>query len=95
MIQFNLEKNKEHNSLCQIKDGDSIIYLTETDLVILINNMYDKRSDAFEGLLDVIKSNSELDSLKQQLEDMEYEKSELEDKIGELEDILDEEGIFY
>lgn len=95
MIQFNLEKNKEHNSLCQIKDGDSIIYLTETDLTILINDMYDKRSDVFEELPYTIKSNSELDSLKQQLEWIESEKSELEDKISELEDILDEEGIFY
>mgnify|MGYP004632036043 CR=1 FL=1 len=95
MIEFILKKDKKHNSLCHIKKDDTVIYLTEKDLPILLEELYEKRKDLFENLptLDIVKS--ELEDLKDDIETLRQEKSDLEDRMDELQYILDREDIEY
>lgn len=55
MIEVLTNKNKEHNSLVQIKQGDTILYLTEIELVDLIDGLYKNRPDAFESIENQLK----------------------------------------
>lgn len=94
MIEFILKKDKEHNSLCHIKKDDIVIYLTEKDLPILLEELYEKRKDLFENLPTLDKE-SELEDLKDDIETLRQEKADLEDRVDELQYILDREDIEY
>ena len=50
MISFSVEKNKEHNSLNVIKNGDTVIHLTERDLEALMEDIFNHRPDIFQDL---------------------------------------------
>ena len=95
MIEFILKKDKEHNSLCHIKKDDTVIYLTEKDLLILLEQIYDKRGDIFENLSTLDPVKSELEDLKDDIETLRQENSDLEDRVDELQYILDREDIEY
>ena len=95
MIEFILKKDNKYNSLCQIKKDDVILYLTEKDLPILLEDMYEKRRDIFESLPSLDIAQSTINELKDTIDDLTQEKEELKENISELQDILDEEGIEY
>ena len=86
MIRFVVEKNKEHSSLCQIEDGRTIIYLTETDLSILVNEMFDKRKDVFANIPLFEKQEDEINQLKDEIYQLTEENEELRREIDELEE---------
>ena len=86
MIRFVLEKNKEHSSLCQIEDGNSVIYLTETDLSILVNEMFDKREDVFANIPLFEKQEDGINQLKDEVDQLSEENEELHREIEELEE---------
>ena len=86
MIRFVLEKNKEHSSLCQIEDGESIIYLTEADLSVLVNEIFDKRKDVFTNIPLFEEQEDEINQLKDEIYQLNEENEELHREIEELEE---------
>jgi FtsZ-binding cell division protein ZapB len=90
MVEFILKKDKKHNSLCQIKKEDTIIYLTEKELEILIEDIYEKRRDAFDNIPVLTIMKQEIDDLKSTVNNLYEEMAEMQSDMDDLEDELNE-----
>ena len=90
MLEFILKKDKKHNSLCQIKKDDIVIYLTEKELEILIEDIYEKRRDAFDNIPVLTIMKQEIDDLKSTVNNLYQEMAEMQSDMDDLEDELNE-----
>jgi len=90
MLEFILKKDKKHNSLCQIKKDDIVIYLTEKELEILIEDIYEKRRDAFDNIPVLTIMKQEIDDLKSTVNNLYEEMAEMQSDMDDLEDELNE-----
>lgn len=78
-IQIINKVNSENNSLTTLKVDDLEIALSEKELKLLFEQLYENRSDIFE---DVVSSLfMEIESLKEELNDAEEQISNLEDEL--------------
>lgn len=59
VVEFICKLDKEHNSLCQIRQGEIVIYLTEKELASLVREMYEKREDVFVDVIDKLAETDE------------------------------------
>ena len=91
MIEFILKKDKKHDSLCQIKKDDVVIYLTEKDLSLLIEDIYEKRPDVLENMpiLDILKQEIKeksglISNLYEAIAEMQSDMNDMEDELDEL-----------
>lgn len=91
MIEFILKKDKKHNSLCQIKKDETVIYLTEKDLSLLIEDIYEKRPDALEGMpilerlkQEIEEKSDKINSLCKEIDKMQSDIDDMWDEINEL-----------
>lgn len=91
MVEFILKKDKKHKSLCQIKKDDVVIYLTEKDLSVLIEDIYEKRPDVLENmpildrLKQEVKEKSDLiNNLYEEMNEMQSDMDDMEDELNEL-----------
>ena len=90
MVEFILKKDRKHNSLCQIKKEDIVIYLTEKELEILIEDIYEKRRDAFDNIPVLTIMKQEIDDLKSTVNNLYEEMAEMQSDMDDLEDELNE-----
>lgn len=95
MIEVILKKDNKHKSLVQIKKGEDIIYLTEKELPLLVEDLYEKRRDLFENIPVLQIKSDEVADLKEDIQDLESTIGYCKDRISYLEDILNEEDIEY
>lgn len=91
MIEFILKKDKKHNSLCQIKKDETVIYLTEKDLSLLIEDIYEKRPDVLEGMpilehlkQEVKEKSDTINNLYKEMAEMQSDMDDMEDELNEL-----------
>lgn len=91
MIEFILKKDKKHNSLCQIKKEETTIYLTEKDLSLLIEDIYEKRPDVLESMpilerlkQEVKEKSDTINNLYEEMAEMQSDMDDMEDQLNEL-----------
>lgn len=91
MIEFILKKDKKHNSLCQIKKDEIVIHLTEKDLSLLIEDIYEKRPDVLENMpvlerlkQEVKEKSDTINNLYEEMAEMQSDMDDMEDELNEL-----------
>lgn len=89
-MEFILKKDKKHNSLCQIKKDDIVLYLTEKDLSNLIEDIYEKRRDVFDNIPAMEMLKQENRNLKDEVSRLYEEMAEMQSDMDDLEDELNE-----